>query len=135
MGPLGAVPREPRRWVDEAMATGDGTGRSVCFSVPPGGVPALRQGRHTRSRLSLEQPGCLPACWGEEWPAGVWGQQPPEIIFPKMPHSLLWGSSLAGARDPRGAVAGLPKCPHGVIKTRKCAICDPAGFRREYGQS
>ena len=60
MGPLGAVPREPRRWVDEAMATGDGTGRSVCFSVPPGGVPVLRQGRHTRSRLSLLPQRALP---------------------------------------------------------------------------
>lgn len=36
--------------------------------------------------------------------------------------------------DPRDATAALPKCPHGVLRTRKCAICDPEGFRRENGE-
>ena len=37
------------------------------------------------------------------------------------------------AHDPREFTENLPKCPHGVLKIRKCAICDPEGFRLEYG--
>ncbi len=36
--------------------------------------------------------------------------------------------------DPRDSVAGLPKCPHGIPLYRKCAICDPEGFREAYGR-
>ena len=35
--------------------------------------------------------------------------------------------------DPRTATDSLPKCPHGVLTTRKCAICDPEGFRLQNG--
>ena len=38
-----------------------------------------------------------PACWGEEWPAGAWGRQPPMRSFPlTMPRSLLRGGLLPG---------------------------------------
>jgi len=30
--------------------------------------------------------------------------------------------------DPRDSTAMLDKCPHGVLKIKKCAICDPEGF-------
>ena len=35
--------------------------------------------------------------------------------------------------DPRKFTEGLTMCPHGVLKTRICAICDPEGFRKEMG--
>lgn len=35
--------------------------------------------------------------------------------------------------DPRKFTQGLTMCPHGVPKTRICAICDPEGFRKEMG--
>ena len=42
-----------------------------------------------------KKPGYPTACCGDEWRAGVWGQQPPFWLFPwKMPRSLLRGSSL-----------------------------------------
>jgi len=42
-----------------------------------------------------KKPGYTTACCGDEWRAGVWGQQPPFWLFPwKMPRSLLRGSSL-----------------------------------------
>ena len=37
------------------------------------------------------------------------------------------------AHDPRPHTDGLEKCPHGVLKIKKCAICDPEGFRLEHG--
>ena len=37
------------------------------------------------------------------------------------------------ARDPRNFTKNVKKCPHGVLKTRKCAICDPKGFAFETG--
>ena len=48
--------------------------------------------------------------------------------------STLPTVALAMAHDPREFTKDLPKCPHGVLKTKKCAICDPEGFRLEYGQ-
>jgi len=55
------------------------------------------------------------ACCGDEWRAGVWGQQPPFWLFPwKMPRSLLRGSSLRmtlGGRkrdSPLHIISGLP---------------------------
>ena len=35
--------------------------------------------------------------------------------------------------DPRDATQGMDKCPHGVLRLRKCAICDPQGFRLQHG--
>jgi hypothetical protein len=35
--------------------------------------------------------------------------------------------------DPRKFTRDLKKCPHGVLAGKKCAICDPEGFRKEYG--
>jgi hypothetical protein len=36
-------------------------------------------------------------------------------------------------RDPRDSTAMLEKCPHGVLKIKKCAICDPEGFHANRG--
>jgi hypothetical protein len=35
--------------------------------------------------------------------------------------------------DPRKYVDGFEKCPHGIPKFSKCAICDPEGFRDKMG--
>jgi len=36
--------------------------------------------------------------------------------------------------DPRPFTASLPRCPHGVLKIKPCAICDPEGFRQMTGE-
>jgi hypothetical protein len=38
------------------------------------------------------------------------------------------------SRDPRDHVRTISKCAHGVVGTRKCAICDPAGWKRDNGR-
>ena len=50
---------------------------------------------------------------------------------------------LAGSSRPTGkkigkkrghfALEDIAKCPHGVPKVTKCAICDPKGFKRQTG--
>jgi len=53
---------------------------------------------------SLMWPGCPPACWGEEWRAGVWGRQAPNTIIPLgMPPSLLGGGLLISIARPPAA--------------------------------
>ena len=37
------------------------------------------------------------------------------------------------AHDPRPYTEDFDKCPHGILKFKKCAICDPEGFRLEHG--
>jgi len=37
------------------------------------------------------------------------------------------------AHDPRDHIAHFEKCPHGIPKFQKCAICDPKGYRELMG--
>ena len=37
------------------------------------------------------------------------------------------------SHDPRKYLDGFEKCPHGIPKFSKCAICDPEGFRDKMG--
>jgi hypothetical protein len=54
---------------------------------------------------------------------GYSDRKEPESFSP-----ILWQG-----RDPRNALEGLPKCPHGVLIGRKCALCDPEGFELYHG--
>ena len=51
----------------------------------------------------------------------------------KLTENLPLYSCNIQKHDPRVFTENLPKCPHGVLKVRKCAICDPDGFRLDYG--
>lgn len=42
-------------------------------------------------------------------------------------------SPAAESRDPRDYNLGIPRCPHGVLKTSPCAICNPKEFKRMTG--
>ena len=52
-----------------------------------------------------------------------------------------WGHSAIDAstggsmmmHDPRRHIQGLEKCPHGVLIGKKCALCDPEGWRQDTG--
>jgi hypothetical protein len=35
--------------------------------------------------------------------------------------------------DPRRFTRGVRRCPHGILMTKKCAICDEEAFGVEYG--
>lgn len=43
-----------------------------------------------------------------------------------------WPSSIQ-QHDPRQFSKELDRCAHGVLKTKKCAICDQWDFEMEYG--
>jgi hypothetical protein len=48
-------------------------------------------------------------------------------------HSYFKDFSPRAVQDPRDFIEGVSKCPHGVPRTQRCAICDPKGFREERG--
>lgn len=41
--------------------------------------------------------------------------------------------ALGHGHDTRDYTSRIERSPHGVLKTQKCAICDPEGFRRANG--
>ena len=57
-----------------------------------------------------------------------------EIGVPELPDwdEPQWPSSIR-QHDPRPFSKQLDKCAHGVLKTKKCAICNRRDFEMEYG--
>ncbi len=50
-----------------------------------------------------------------------------------LPSSGSMPNSNPESRDPRDYNLGIPRCPHGVLKTAPCAICNPEEFRKLTG--
>lgn len=48
-------------------------------------------------------------------------------------NSNSYRSANPESRDPRDYNEGIKRCPHGVLKTSICAICDPEEFRKMTG--
>jgi hypothetical protein len=57
-----------------------------------------------------------------------------EIGVPELPDwdEPQWPSSIQH-HDPRQFSKQLDRCAHGVLKTKKCAICNRRDFEMEYG--
>jgi hypothetical protein len=55
-------------------------------------------------------------------------------ILPEPEHpGPLWHFGDKIRKPGRLALVDVEKCPHGVPKTSKCAICDPEGFKQQTG--
>ncbi len=49
------------------------------------------------------------------------------------PQSRVTSQKISGLVNGRLPIEALDKCPHGIPKIQKCAICDPEGWRAEHG--
>jgi predicted RNase H-like HicB family nuclease len=75
--------------------------------------------------------------YGEPLPRPDPTSSDPDADIEEPIHLLLTAapptSSTTMAHDQRDFTESVKKCPHGVLKANKCAICDPKGFRFETG--